>query len=286
MKKMSRLDRQADREHVVRPDEQRVERDADRRDRDRLVAEDRLAREDRQHLRDDPHRGQDHDVDLGVAEEPEDVLVEQRAAAVGRVEEVRSGLAVEEHHRQPRRQHRQHDHEHPAVGDHRPAEERDAHPGHPRRAHVVDRDDEVDRAGERRRSRGCAARGSRGPGRCPASAASRAAMYAVQPVRRSAALREEAQVQDDPAEQEQPVRERVQPREGHVARADLQRHEEVPEAREERDDDEEDHRRAVDRHDLVVRVLRQERLVGRRELRADQQRQHSAHREEDERRAM
>ena len=176
-------DRQADREHVVRPDEQRVERDARRRDRDRLVAEDRLAREDGQDLRDDPHRGQDHDVDLGVPEEPEDVLVEERAPAVRRVEEVRARLAVEQHQRQPRRQRRQHDHEHPRVGDDRPAEERDAHPRHAGRAHVVDRHDEVDRAGERRRSRGCAGRGSRGPGRGPASAASRAARTPSSPLR-------------------------------------------------------------------------------------------------------
>ena len=86
------------------------ERDRDRRDRDRLVAEDRLAREDRDDLRDDPHRGQDHDVDLGVPEEPEDVLVEDRAAAVGRVEEVRAGVAVEQHHRQPGRERRQREH--------------------------------------------------------------------------------------------------------------------------------------------------------------------------------
>ena len=99
-----------------------------------------------------------------------------------------------------------------------------------------------------------------------------------------AAGREEAQVQDDPAEQEQPVRERVQPRERHVARADHQRHEVVAEAGEDRDDDEEDHRRAVDRQHLVVRVLRQERLVRRRELRAHEQREDAAGDEEDERR--
>ena len=65
---------------------------ADRRERDRLVAEDRLPREHGDDLRDDPHRRQDHDVDLGVPEEPEDVLVEDRAAAVGRVEEVGAEL--------------------------------------------------------------------------------------------------------------------------------------------------------------------------------------------------
>ena len=63
---------------------------ADRREGDRLVAEDRLAREDRDDLGDHPHRRQDHDVDLGVPEEPEHVLVEERVAALVGDEEVRA----------------------------------------------------------------------------------------------------------------------------------------------------------------------------------------------------
>ena len=46
-----------------------------------------------------PKPGQDHDVDLGVAEEPEEVLPQQRRAALGRVEEVRAEVAVGEQHR-------------------------------------------------------------------------------------------------------------------------------------------------------------------------------------------
>ena len=76
-------------EHVVRPHEQAEEGDARRGGGDRLVAEDRLAREDRQHLGEDAERGQDEDVDLGVAEEPEQVLPQQRRAALVRVEEGR-----------------------------------------------------------------------------------------------------------------------------------------------------------------------------------------------------
>ena len=78
------------REHVVRPDEHREERDADGRERDRLVAEDRLAREDRDDLRDHPEDGQHHDVDLGVPEEPEHVLVEHDAPALRGDEEMRA----------------------------------------------------------------------------------------------------------------------------------------------------------------------------------------------------
>ena len=151
MKNESSPMRQPDREHVVRPDEHREEGDAERRERDRLVAEDRLAREDRQDLRDHPHRGQHHDVDLGVPEEPEDVLVEDDVAALRRDEEVRAGLAVEQQQRQPA----------PRAPAAR-ATSRTAYVSidqtksgirihvMPARAHVVDRDEEVDRAGERR----------------------------------------------------------------------------------------------------------------------------------------
>jgi hypothetical protein len=79
MKKLCRPE--PDSEHVVRPDEHRDERDRDGRERDRLVAEDRLPREDGDDLGDDPERRDDQHVHLRVSEEPEDVLVEQRVAA-------------------------------------------------------------------------------------------------------------------------------------------------------------------------------------------------------------
>ena len=54
----------------------------------RRVAEERLPGEDRQDLGDDPEGRQDQDVDLGVAEDPEQVLPEDRVAAAGGHEEV------------------------------------------------------------------------------------------------------------------------------------------------------------------------------------------------------
>ena len=94
------------REHVVRPGQEAEERDRDGRRGDRLVAEDRLSREHRQDLGDDAEAGQHHDVDLGVAEEPEQVLPQQRRAAVGRVEEVRAEVPVGQQHRHRRRRSR------------------------------------------------------------------------------------------------------------------------------------------------------------------------------------
>ena len=67
-----------------------------------LVAEDRLAGEDRDDLRDHPEGRQDHDVDLGMAEEPEQVLPQQRVAAAPASKKSRAELAVEQQH-EPRR---------------------------------------------------------------------------------------------------------------------------------------------------------------------------------------
>ena len=55
----------------------------------------------------DPEGGDDQDVDLGVAEDPEEVLPEQRRAAVRDVEEVRADVAVEEEEDRVGRQRRQ-----------------------------------------------------------------------------------------------------------------------------------------------------------------------------------
>ena len=71
---------------------------ARRRVHHRLVAEQRLARERRDDLRDDAERRQDDDVDLGVSEEPEDVLEHHRVAAAGRREEARAEEVVGQQH--------------------------------------------------------------------------------------------------------------------------------------------------------------------------------------------
>ena len=122
---------QGRREHVVGPHEEAEEADRGGGGGDRLVAEDRLAREHRQDLRDDPEGGQHHDVDLGVPEEPEEVLPQQRRAALRGVEEVGAEVAVGEQHRDRRRDHRQREDQQHRVGEDRPDEQRQAAPAHP-----------------------------------------------------------------------------------------------------------------------------------------------------------
>ena len=136
-------------EHVVRPHTPSEETDRDAGEDDDRVAEQRLAREDRQGLGHDAHAGEDEDVDLGMAEQPEEVLIEEGVAPAVRIEEERPEVAIEVHH-----DHRNGDDRDRECGEerdheHHPHEHRHAHERHPGRAQVEDRDDEVDGRGRR-----------------------------------------------------------------------------------------------------------------------------------------
>ena len=106
-----------------------------------------------------------------------------------------------------------------------------------------------------------------------------------EPAERCRTLRgEEPADGDQAAEAEQPERERVQPRERDVGRTDLQRHERVGEAGEQRRREHQQHDRAVHREQLVVLLLGLEHVEARLEqLRADDERHHAADAEVDER---
>ena len=80
----------ADGEHVVRPDAEADEADADRGGDHGRIAEDGLAREDGNDLVGEGEGGQHQDVNLGMAEDPEEVHPEDGRAAGLRVEEVAS----------------------------------------------------------------------------------------------------------------------------------------------------------------------------------------------------
>ena len=95
---------------------------------------------------------------------------------------------------------------------------------------------------------------------------------------------QKARVHHDPAERDEPERQRIDARESHVARADHQRDHVVPEPGPHRDDPQEDHRRPVHREDLVVLLGCQERVLRLGELDPDQQRHDAADNEEEERR--
>ena len=148
----TRVDVEADRIHVMGPDDEADEADRHHRIGHAEIAEHRLLGEGRHDVADDAEGRQDHDVDFGVAEEPEQVLEQDRVAAAGRIEEGRAEVAVGQQHGDRAGQHRHRQQQQEGRRQHRPDEQRHAVQRHAGRAHVEDRGDEVDRAEDRRRA--------------------------------------------------------------------------------------------------------------------------------------
>ena len=69
-----------------------------------------------------------------------------------------------------------------------------------------------------------------------------------------ASRREEARDEHDPGDRQEPERERVQPRERHVRSPEHERHDEVRDPGEGRDDEQEDHQRRVHRETRPLNV--------------------------------
>src|SRR5690606_6113066 len=95
-------------EHVVRPHDETEDGDRGGGVHHRFIAEQPLAGKSRDDLADDAEGRQDHDVHLGVTEEPEDVLVHHRITATGGVEEARAEMSVGQRHGDGAGQHRHH----------------------------------------------------------------------------------------------------------------------------------------------------------------------------------
>src|SRR5699024_8717400 len=134
-------------EHVVRPDGHGQAGDGQRREDHARVAEQRLTGEHRDDLGDDADERQQQNVDLGVAEEPEQVLPHD-GATVGRVVDVAAQLAVVQHAEggggQDREDQQGQDRGHQDV----PGEDRHAEHGHARRTEAQDGGGHVDGGGD------------------------------------------------------------------------------------------------------------------------------------------
>ena len=211
------------------------------------------------------------------------MLVEHRSPG-GRVVDLGPELAVGAE-REERRGEDREDEEGEDRGDEdRPREDRHPEHRHAGGPHGQDRRDEVDRAED-------GPEAAEAEAEDPQVAAETGAVDRVAerdvgepPGGRRPVRGEEAGGGDEPAEEVEPVREHVQPREGDVGAADLQRHQRVGEGREERGSEEQQHDRAVHREQLVVLlgVVDDLQALGV-ELGAQQQRHGSADHEPDER---
>ena len=114
------------------------------------MTEQRFARERRNDLRHHAERRQNHDVNLGVTEEPEDMLEHHRVAAAGREEEAGAEELIGQQHRYGARQYRHYCDQQVSSDQPGPDKHRHLQQPHVRCAHVENGDDDVDRAHDRR----------------------------------------------------------------------------------------------------------------------------------------
>ena len=224
-----------------------------------------------------------------MRQEPEQVLPQERAAAAadmrevaanrqaGRQEEAGVRHLVHQLHDGGGFQRRKGQQQQEGRDELRPDEERQAHPGHARRAQLNDRGDEVDRAQQRR---GDEEHHANDPERLPVGRNRRRQRRIGGPARlRGAAGDEEAGEHDQPADHIGLVAGHVHAREGHVRRADLQRHDVIAErGKGQRHDAHEDHDGPVHRAEGVVKVRRHDPLGRHVPEDRRQQRAHHRHR--------
>ena len=264
-------------EHVVAPDEEAEQRDRDRRERHGAVAVDALAAEGAHQLRDHAEGRQDHDVDRRVAVEPEEVLEQHRVTAEGRVEDADAEQTL--HHQQHHRDadHRRGEHLHDGGRVDGPQEERHPVPGHARRPHLVDRDDEVEARQDRREAHHERPQRHRDDRRPSVLGVGRV----ERPARVHAARRDRVE-RDQRARRVDVEAQQVQPRERHVLRADHDGQQEVAHRRRDRRDDEQEHHdEPVHGEHPVVGVLPHDGLANEEQLRPDAERQQAGDTEEE-----
>ncbi len=250
--------------HVLHPGERSEHGDRKQREHRAAMAEQRLSRERRQDVRDHP-AGDDQDEHVGAGEEePGEVLVQERRAALAGVEEDAAVVAVDEEHGQRGEHHRADHQEQVAAQARGPGEQRHAAPGHAGRAHVVQRDDEVDREADEAQDREPRADD---PGVDPRRV--REDVVGERGERRQAGLGrpvEEAAVDGHGPRQIQPERQQVETREGDPARADLERRDVADQPQGQRDR-EQDHRGDSEHgHDPVEDLGVDRRVLGNDQL--------------------
>ena len=141
------------------PDHEAEESDGHDGVNHRFVAEDWFAREHGEQLRAHPHGRQDRDVNLRMAEEPEEVLPqERRTASVTRElavdgdqrhEEAGAEVAIHEQENATREKNAEREQAQDSRDEPRPAGQRHAHHGHAFGAHVQRCGDEIQRAHQR-----------------------------------------------------------------------------------------------------------------------------------------
>ncbi len=252
-------------EEMVQPDRERDHRDGHRRDHQAVIAIKPLGREGGRDLGIDAEGRQHDDIDLGVAEHPEDVGVLHHVSAQVVGEEMKPRHTVQRQHRGRCRDRREGIDHHDRGAERGPGEHRHPQEGHARRTQLVDRHRDV-HPGEGRADPGKAdrpdpvvhpragAEGGAGEGRIH------------RPATGPELTQDQRQHDQSRPRRRQPQRDLVQHRERHVPRPDLQGDGKVDQPRHQRRRHEEDHDRSVGREELCIMVGRQDSAVQRADL--------------------
>src|SRR5688572_14674913 len=140
------VDVETDGEHVMGPDDETDDPDRHHGVRHAEIAEHRLFRERGHNLADHSEAGENQNVDFRMAEEPEQMLEENRIAAGLGNKKAGAKIAVGQKHGDGSGQNRQSEQQQKHGNQDRPNEQWHLMHGHAGGAHVEDRGYEVDRA--------------------------------------------------------------------------------------------------------------------------------------------
>ena len=229
---------------MVQPDRKRQNRYRHRGDDKRIVAVEPLGRKGRKNLGVDTVSRQNQQVDFGVSEQPEQIGIIHHVAAevVGEKMEIQIAISGQQQRRDAQGRHGKDDQDRTAYDC--PAIHRQPHESHSRRAHLVDRNGEID-PGER-----CAnTRNNDRPNPVVRPNARIEGCTGIRRVGRPATGREPTHHQRNHKHHArghcQAQADLVQPRKRHVPRADHQRNYVVRDAKDKGHRDKENHDRAM-----------------------------------------
>ena len=240
---------------MVCPNNEREDRDRCSRIHHRCITEQLFTGEGWDDCRHYSKRRQNHDVYLGVTEEPENMLIKNRVTANRCVKEACAEVTVCQDHCDRSRQDRHHSNEQISGDQPCPAKQRHLHQGHARRAHVQNRHNDVNRAHNGRGAHEVHGKNRhvhswthlRGQWRikCPAGC-------------RCTAWHKKRTRQQDTRHWQEPETEVVHAREGHVRCTNLQRNHPVREANKGGHDGAKHHNQAMHGRELVEQLRAEE----------------------------
>ena len=260
------------REHVMGPNAHADETDGDSGADHDGIAEDGLAGEDGDDFRSEGKTGDDQDVDLRVAENPEEMHPQDGGAASLSVKEVRAEETIESEHHLGGRKGRNDD-EHQASRDQvEPGQKRHLAEGHAGTTEAKDGGNKVDAGAdaaepgneEAERPEICAV--AQGKGLCRERGVRKPANVGRGANAIEAVAADETEVQKKATESGKPEAEGIEARKGHVSRANHERKEVIAEAEQDRHGDKKDHGGAMHGEHLIEELRGDEMVVGNDEL--------------------